>query len=68
MPAEEYADLLARDGDVTVFAPATEAPPEPVGDPDAILARAVGAWARRDAITCSKQRAAVRAWLKAKGL
>jgi hypothetical protein len=69
MQAEEFADLLAQNGDVTVFVPVTEPAPAPVGDPDAVLAAAVGSWARKDtAVTSARQRAAVRAWLDAKGL
>jgi hypothetical protein len=68
MQGEDFADLLDQGGDVTVFVPVSEPAPQPVGDPDAVLARAVGSWARKDALTYGRQRLAVRRWLDAKGL
>lgn len=73
MPVQEYAALLARDGDVTFFVPSDAPAPEPlpVETPtaaDAALAGAIGAWARRSAVCGRNQRAALREWLDAKGL
>jgi hypothetical protein len=73
MEAEAYGRLLDDRGDVTVFVPCTEAPPEPdgpVGDEaDGELARALGVWARRSGATTSKKaRKALRKWLDTKGL
>lgn len=75
MQAEDYAELLADAGDVTVFVPCTDPAPEPdpaepTGDDiDAWLARAVGTWARKSRATASKRaRRAVAHWLDTKGL
>jgi len=75
IPAEEYGDLLDRQGDVTFFVASDAPAPEPV-DPDMspsdaadlALAAAVGPWARRDAVASRPKRRAIRAWLDAKGL
>ena len=74
MEAEAYGELLADQGDVTVFVPCTEpaptaAPAEPeVDDADAELVSHVRAWARKERATTSKRaRRAVSAWLDAKG-
>lgn len=70
MPADEFGQLLERNGDVTMFIPASAPAPMPdiPDDPDRILALAVGLWARRDALCGRKARRAVRAWLDVKGL
>lgn len=68
MQAEEFEGLLSQGGDVTVFVPSSISAPEPEGDPDVTLAREVGSWARKDAMSSHKQRLAVRRWLEAKGL
>lgn len=70
MGADEFGALLGRDGDVTVFVPATTPEPQPdvPADPDRVLADAVGPWARRDALCGRSARRAMRAWLTAKGL
>lgn len=69
MQAEDFGTLLSRQGDVTVFVPCTEPAPEPVAaDPDAVLAAAVGTWAKRDAICGRKHRRAIVDWMTAKGL
>lgn len=69
MVADEYGELLSRNGDVTVFAPAAVAPPVPDSvDPDVDLADAVRGWAGRPAVCNRKVRDALRVWLEAKGL
>jgi hypothetical protein len=72
MPAAEFGELLARQGDATFFLPAGLPAPEPVPvpvDPDQVLADALRVWAHKpDASSSKRQRGAVRVWLAAKGL
>ena len=75
MEAERYGDLLARDGDVTVFTPATEPapvpdPPSPADAADRALwdNRRVRDFAGKDCHPYRPVRAALRAHRDAKGL
>jgi hypothetical protein len=69
MEAEQYGNLLARDGDVTVFVPATDPPPVPTPDVDHVFAAALRPWAFHRHVDGNARAAkAARAWLWAKGL
>jgi hypothetical protein len=73
MNVEDFADLLARDGDATFFVPSDQPAPEPAPvpdlDADAELAAKVSKWARKaNPRTAIKPRRAVTDWLDAKGL
>lgn len=67
MDVTDFAGLLSRQGDATFFTPLSASAPEPVADPDDVLAAALRPWATR-APTSTAEKRAVRAWLKAKGL
>jgi hypothetical protein len=71
MSVDDFTALLARQGDATFFVPSSETPPvpEPMPDPDVVLADELRSWAANTRAQRSpKQRAAVRRWLEAKGL
>ena len=71
MTTQDFGALLARNGDATFFTPVTAPAPRPIPeqDPDRVLADALRTWAgKSQATTSRKQRAAVAAWLKARGL
>lgn len=69
MQVEDWADLLGRDGDVTVLTPRTLPPPAPVPDPDHVLAAATRDWVLARHVGSNAAAAkAVTAWRKAKGL
>lgn len=71
MTATTWAQLLADQGDVTVFVPLTS--PKPTADPDAALAIALRPWLATRAnwstrTTTGKAANAARNWLTAKGI
>lgn len=76
MVVDDWAKLLADDGDVTAFVPATQpAPtptptPSPADDADATLWAAVKHWATAETHVGDNRKAAtaVKTWAKAKGL
>lgn len=67
MDVTDFAGLLSRQGDATFFTPLSAPAPEPVADPDDVLAAALRSWATR-APTSTAEKRAVRVWMKAKGL
>lgn len=69
MSVDDWAGLLADDGDVTAFVPATQPAPTPV-DADTALWSTVRHWAvdEHHVTNNAKAAKAVRAWAKAKGL
>jgi hypothetical protein len=76
MTVEDWGRLLADDGDVTAFVPATQPAPTPTPTPapsddaDATLWTATKHWAVDEKHTLDNKKAAtaVKAWAKAKGL
>lgn len=71
MPRDEFARLLARQGDATFFTPLTAPAPQPstpVRTADEDLAAALRAWGASDALANHAEREAFRRWLAAKGL
>jgi hypothetical protein len=76
MEAHEFGNLLADNGDATVFTPATEPAPTPdvpavppgATYDDLVLSDEVWAWANRNGLCARSIRKALRVWLTAKGL
>lgn len=69
MELETVETLLNQQGDVTVFIPNTEEPPQPLPDPDHVFATALRKWsAHPRTLGSAKLKTAGKVWLKAKGL
>lgn len=68
LEAEDFADLLRADGDVTVFVPATQPAPTPVLTADETFARSLHGWLGRNPWFYRDVQHDTRAWLDTKHL
>jgi hypothetical protein len=73
LQAEDWGRLLAQQGDVTVFVPATQPAPQPIPEPggqaDVALARAARPWVNQRHVGGNKVMAnKLKAWLVDRGL
>lgn len=71
MQAEDFGNLLHRDGDVTVFTPLTRPAPQPApqpASPDAALAATLHQWLAKPSQQYRTVRQAAQTWLDARGL